>query len=69
MKGRIVINPELCKECLLCVNTCPKNNIIPTKDINSKGYHPVAFTNNGTCTGCALCAYVCPEIAIEVWRA
>ena len=22
----------------------------------------------GTCTGCAICARICPDIAIEVWR-
>lgn len=68
MKGRIEINRELCKECLLCVATCKKGNIVPSSDINTKGFHPVSFRDDGGCTGCALCFTICPEIAIEVWR-
>jgi len=68
LKGFIEINRELCKECLLCVEACKRDNIVPSTDLNAKGYHPVRFTADGRCNGCALCATVCPEAAIEVWR-
>ncbi|MDY6912384.1 MAG: 4Fe-4S binding protein [Chloroflexota bacterium] len=29
---------------------------------------PASFNNNGECTGCAICALVCPDVAIEVYR-
>ncbi|MDD5711704.1 MAG: 4Fe-4S ferredoxin [Smithellaceae bacterium] len=69
MKGYIKINKENCKECHLCIYACKKEQIIPSKEFNSKGYRPVCFDDKkGECTGCALCAIMCPEIAIEVYR-
>jgi 2-oxoglutarate ferredoxin oxidoreductase subunit delta len=42
--------------------------------LNKKGYSPARFKENPKegekgCTGCAQCATVCPEVAIEVYRA
>ena len=68
MKGLITIDFERCKECHLCIYACKKGHISPAKDYNSKGYRPVSFHEDGDCTGCALCAITCPEIAIEVYR-
>ena len=68
MKGQIKIDFERCKECQLCIYACKKGHISPAKDYNSKGYRPVSFQEDGDCTGCALCAITCPEIAIEVYR-
>jgi len=67
-KGKITIDKELCKECHLCVFACKHGNIVAGKEYNSKGYRPVCFQDDGKCTGCALCAITCPEIAIEVYR-
>jgi 2-oxoglutarate ferredoxin oxidoreductase subunit delta len=36
-------------------------------DLTSKGYHPVMLVKDG-CTGCAICALVCPEAALTVYR-
>lgn len=68
MKGYIKINKEFCKECHLCIDACPKGCIITAKEYNSRGYHPVAASEEKECTGCALCAIMCPEVAIEVYR-
>jgi len=35
---------------------------------NAGGYYFVRVTGNGECTACAICATVCPDCAIEVFR-
>jgi 2-oxoglutarate ferredoxin oxidoreductase subunit delta len=35
---------------------------------NRQGFCAARVDDMAECTGCALCAEVCPEIAIEVWR-
>ena len=70
----IEINPELCKDCQLCVSVCPQQLISPSDQMNQKGYRSVQFIEKQTkkeerkCKGCCLCAVSCPEIAIEVYR-
>ncbi len=68
MKGKITIDRELCKGCKYCVLACPMGVIIIDDSFNSGGYFPAKAEYMGKCTGCALCAQMCPEIAIEVWR-
>jgi 2-oxoglutarate ferredoxin oxidoreductase subunit delta len=70
LKGRIEIDKEMCKECHLCIQACPKGLIEPAEEYNSKGYRPVRVREDKKeeCTGCALCATTCPDIAIEVYR-
>ncbi|MFA5079893.1 MAG: 4Fe-4S dicluster domain-containing protein, partial [Dehalococcoidia bacterium] len=58
-----------CKECGLCIYFCPQKVIIQSSKLNAAGYLPAALKDNGDCTGCAVCAIVCPEVAIEVFRA
>ena len=67
-KGHIEIDRELCKACHLCIAFCPKDAISESNDLNAAGYSPVLFLADGECTGCAICALVCPEVAIEVYR-
>jgi Fe-S-cluster-containing hydrogenase component 2 len=34
-----------------------------------RGYHPARlFDPRGDCTGCLLCAVICPDVAITVYR-
>ncbi len=69
MKGKITIREEFCKECHFCLGVCPTGHIAPGAVFNSRGYRPIAINPDGeACTGCALCALVCPDIAIEVYR-
>lgn len=68
MSGKIEINQELCKGCELCISFCPKKLITLADNLNSAGYMPSSFKDDGECTGCATCAIVCPEVAIEVYR-
>ena len=68
MTGYIEINEELCKACELCISVCPKGLISLADKLNASSYSPAVFKDNGECTGCAVCALVCPEVAIEVYR-
>jgi 2-oxoglutarate ferredoxin oxidoreductase subunit delta len=68
MKGKIVIDQELCKGCGLCIEFCPKKLIKPSDKLNAAGYMPAAYVDSGECIACTSCATVCPEVAIEVYR-
>ena len=69
MKGRIEIEAERCKECGLCIITCKHSLIHKKSSYNVKGYLPAVFEDpDHKCNACTLCAVVCPEVAIEVYR-
>ena len=69
VKGRIEIDQERCKGCLLCIEYCPKKSISLSGRLNLKGYFSAEFNGDSGCTGCASCGVICPEVAIEVYRA
>lgn len=64
----ISIDRELCKGCKYCVLTCVKGVITIDGEFNSNGYFPAKEAAVEKCNGCALCAQMCPEVAIKVWR-
>jgi 2-oxoglutarate ferredoxin oxidoreductase subunit delta len=67
-KGRITVNETFCKGCSLCVENCPQKVLaLAPARINAKGYHPAEQVREG-CTACAICATVCPDAAITVYR-
>ncbi|MDH5202077.1 MAG: ferredoxin family protein [Nitrospirota bacterium] len=68
MKGIIVIDREMCKGCTYCVDACLLGVIVIENVFNGKGYFPAHPEHLDKCTGCAMCAQMCPEIAIEVYR-
>lgn len=65
---RIVIDAERCKQCLLCVEFCPKRALEISDETTSKGYHPVRRVADVECSGCGICQLICPCVAIEVHR-
>jgi len=62
----IVINPDYCKGCDICVASCPKKVLGPSSRINSKGYTLPEAINLEACTLCKMCEVVCPDLAIAV---
>ncbi len=62
----IVINPDYCKGCSICIAFCPKKVLQPSNHINSKGYILPEAVNLDACTQCKLCEIVCPDLAIAV---
>ncbi len=67
--GKIVINEEYCKGCGFCTLACVKNYIKIGTEFNQSGYYFAEYCGfEGECSGCALCAEMCPDAAIEVWK-
>ena len=66
--SRIVIDPEMCKGCELCISVCPKECIEQSDTLNRYGVYPMRMRELAECLGCALCASMCPDTAIEVYR-
>ena len=67
-KGRITVSELYCKWCELCVDACPQDVLgLDLNQMTAKGYHPAVLIAQG-CTGCGICAIVCPDAAITVYR-
>ena len=44
--------------------------LAPSNECRSRMMNSIApfWDGNETCTGCALCGEICPDVAIRVWR-
>ena len=62
----IVINPDYCKGCDICVAFCPSQVLQPSEQINARGYRLPQAVNLEACTGCKICEIICPDLAIAV---
>ncbi|MCX6831383.1 MAG: indolepyruvate ferredoxin oxidoreductase subunit alpha [candidate division Zixibacteria bacterium] len=62
MDEPFVVDLELCNACSACFRiSCPA--IAASSETNERG-HPKAVIDETTCTGCMLCAQICPTEAI-----
>ncbi len=64
----IKVIAERCKSCRYCVKYCPKQVLAVGKNVNSKGYEYVEPVHQEACIACCMCARICPDGAIEVYR-
>lgn len=68
-KGEIEINEALCKGCGYCIINCKKECLGFSKESLSAFGTPVAsFDNPEECIACCMCAWMCPDFAIEVYK-
>lgn len=67
IRGKVVIEQDICKGCELCIPSCPQESLGLSDKINIKGYRFVQLVKDN-CTGCVNCALVCPDSAITVYR-
>ncbi|MDH5266075.1 MAG: 4Fe-4S binding protein [Candidatus Bathyarchaeota archaeon] len=63
---KILVNEELCKGCDICISVCPLKVFSKSDELSSQGiYLPIPIGIN-KCTGCRICEYYCPDLAIHV---
>jgi 2-oxoglutarate ferredoxin oxidoreductase subunit delta len=67
-KGKLAIDRERCKGCLLCVGSCPAKVLAADDSPNSWGYYPARTVAEEKCIACGNCYQVCPDAAITVYR-
>jgi 2-oxoglutarate ferredoxin oxidoreductase subunit delta len=67
-RGKIIIDRELCKGCLLCIRACPVKVLEQDAQPNSSGSYPSVPTHPENCIACANCFEVCPDVCIEVYE-
>ncbi len=63
---KVTVNEDVCKGYGLCSTACPKKIIVLSDKLNHKGYHPAHVFEIEKCIGCAMCAVMCPDVAIKV---
>lgn len=56
---QLVIRKDRCKECGLCIASCPKKVLSFDHCVNEIGYHPVKV--DAGCILCGSCYIVCPD--------
>ncbi|MGA1843825.1 MAG: ferredoxin family protein [bacterium] len=67
LKGiHLTIEKDWCKGCELCIEACPHHLLSLSEDLNASGFHYAVLTDPEECTGCASCALMCPDLAIQI---
>ena len=68
-KGEITIDEGSCLGCGYCEYFCSRGCItIPGDKFTPMGYLLPVFSNPDKCTACGVCAWMCPQFAIEVYK-
>jgi 2-oxoglutarate ferredoxin oxidoreductase subunit delta len=63
----VYIDIDLCKNCSLCMNMCPKDVFEPSQHkVNKKGYNYMEAPRQKNCIKCMICEKICPDFAIHV---
>ena len=68
--GRVDVDSRMCKGCELCIAACTFGVIqLSAPDtVNEYSLRYVVAEHLEKCTGCGVCALMCPDSAITVWR-
>lgn len=66
--AKIEVIEKYCKSCSLCISACPRDILQIGSKVNEDGYEVIEMKENAECIGCKMCAVMCPEAAIEVYK-
>lgn len=66
--AKVEILANYCKACGLCIAACPKEVLQIGSAVNEAGYEIAEMKDGAECIGCKMCAEMCPEAAIEVYK-
>lgn len=64
---KVYLIKDRCKGCNFCIEFCPKDVLVESKRINTKGYRLpelAEIPGEKECVGCGYCSFICPEFAI-----
>ncbi len=64
----VVVLERFCKGCGLCVEFCERGKLFIRRMPNRQGVQTAAVREEADCSGCARCATICPDAAIELHR-
>lgn len=67
-KKKVLIDEQRCKGCQICIVQCKKGVLTLGNKINKLGYRSVIASKLDDCTACGICAEMCPDVVIEVWK-
>lgn len=68
-RGEIEIDETLCKGCEFCIKFCNRGCLVAAEDRFTPLGRPLpVFAHPENCNACAVCAWMCPDFAIEVFR-
>lgn len=62
---KLIIHSERCKGCKYCINSCPKEALEVTGELNDKGYS-IVKVDDEKCICCGICYNVCPDYVFEI---
>lgn len=63
---KILVSEELCKGCGICISLCPLKVLSTSDKLSPHGIYLPIPTNINKCTGCRICEYYCPDLAIFI---
>ncbi|MDD4504124.1 MAG: 4Fe-4S binding protein [Clostridiaceae bacterium] len=62
---KVLTKPDRCKQCGLCIASCPTKSISFSEDINKDGYC-YTMIDHEKCIACGICYTVCPDGVYEI---
>lgn len=63
--SKIIVHRERCKNCMLCIEVCPKKALSVSDYTNEKSYQATTVDEEA-CIACGTCFIICPDYVFEI---